>query len=45
MIYNHQSPGGLMRPELEISGKRGIIRTLNIKTEKISKCVWVNQKK
>lgn len=45
MIYNHQSPGGLMRPELELSGKRGIIRTLNIKREKISKCVGYSQKK
>lgn len=44
MIYNNQSPGGLMSPELELSSKRGIIRTLNIKREKISQSVWVDQK-
>jgi len=33
VIYSNQSPGGLMSPELELSGERGkpLIRTLSIK--------------
>lgn len=44
MIYNNRSPRGLISPELELPSKRGIIRALNIKREKISQCACVHQK-